>query len=154
MKKYYNEYMEAVKNPKIVHYAACVKPWLYPDSFLSEYFFKYARMTPFYEKIIEARFKFVLDLEKNEIYKELQKNNNTFILYLTKFKQIKYRYFKYRILSSLTFGKLKEKYKEKRIKNKELYTYLKKIWNFKSKRGNKMNLFYNRWGRVYWFNVM
>lgn len=134
--KYYNEYMEAVKNPKIVHYAACVKPWLYPDSFLSEYFFKYARMTPFYEKIIEARFKFVLDLEKNEIYKELQKNNNnnnTLILYLTKFKQIKYRYFKYRILSSLTFGKLKEKYKEKRIKNKELYTYLKKYVTLKVK---------------------
>ena len=51
----------------------------------------------------------------------------------TKFKQIKYRYFKYRILSSLTFGKLKEKYKEKRIKNKELYTYLKKYVTLKVK---------------------
>ncbi len=138
--KYYNEYMEAVKNPKIVHYAACVKPWLYPNSFLSEYFFKYARMTPFYEQIIEEHYNLNLNSQKIKIYsdidniKTINDNNmtnvnntiNNILLYLAKFKQIKQRYLKYRILSSLTFGKLKQKYKEKRVKNKELYIHLKK----------------------------
>lgn len=116
--KYYNEYMDAIKNPKIVHYAAYVKPWIYPDSFLSEYFFKYARMTPFYENIIQLGYKFVLDSANIDIYGKID--------YITKFKQIKQRYLKYRILSFLTYGKLRQKYKEKRIKNKKLYIHLKK----------------------------
>lgn len=131
--KYYNEYMEAVKKPKIVHYAAHIKPWLYPDSLLSEYFFKYARMTPFYEQIIETGYKFSLENLKTEICQKIEnldsnlKNNiKDILLYLSQFKQIKHRYLKYRILSSLAFGKLKNKYKEKRAKNKELYIYLKK----------------------------
>lgn len=138
--KYYNEYMDAIKNPKIVHYAAPIKPWLYFDSFLSEYFFKYARMTPFYEQIIEEHYNLNLNSQKIKIYsdidniKTINDNNmtnvnntiNNILLYLAKFKQIKQRYLKYRILSSLTFGKLKQKYKEKRVKNKELYIHLKK----------------------------
>lgn len=131
--KYYNEYMDAIKNPKIVHYAAYVKPWFYNDSFLSEYFWKYARMTPFYENIIQLGYKFVLDSAKKDVYEKINSLNNDFknninsiLLYLTKFKQIKQRYIKYKILSSLTYGKLRQKYKEKRIKNKELYIHLKK----------------------------
>ena len=48
----YNEYLEARKNPKIVHYAGYQKPWNVPACDFAEYFWKYARQTMFYEEIL------------------------------------------------------------------------------------------------------
>lgn len=48
----YNEYLEARKNPKIVHYAGYQKPWNVPACDFAEYFWKYARQTVFYEEIL------------------------------------------------------------------------------------------------------
>ena len=42
----------AYANPKILHWANWQKPWLYPDVNMSYEWWKYARMTPFYEEII------------------------------------------------------------------------------------------------------
>ena len=39
------------ENPKIVHYALGLKPWHVPDMFLAEHFWKYAKMSPFYDEI-------------------------------------------------------------------------------------------------------
>ncbi|MBP3884420.1 MAG: DUF4422 domain-containing protein [Olsenella sp.] len=45
----YFAYMESRKNPYVVHYAGPDKPWVNPESDMATYFWKYARMTPFYE---------------------------------------------------------------------------------------------------------
>ncbi len=41
------------KNPNIVHYALGLKPWQDKNMFLGEYFWKYARLSPFYTEIEE-----------------------------------------------------------------------------------------------------
>lgn len=41
------------KNPKIVHYALGLKPWDDKNVFLGEYFWNYAKNSPFYEEIIK-----------------------------------------------------------------------------------------------------
>ena len=45
-------YMEARKNPRIIHYAGPQKPWLYPEMDFGMEFWKYARETPFYEVML------------------------------------------------------------------------------------------------------
>lgn len=52
----YNEYLEARKNPKIVHYAGYQKPWNKVNCDFAEYFWKYARQTEFYEEILRRFF--------------------------------------------------------------------------------------------------
>lgn len=47
------EYIKAFKNPSIVHYAGGIKPWLDCDAEYSEYFWKYARKTNVYEKLLK-----------------------------------------------------------------------------------------------------
>ena len=46
------EKKEAFNNPMIIHWAGYRKPQIYSDANYSEYFWKYARMSPFYEEII------------------------------------------------------------------------------------------------------
>lgn len=52
-KEYYTEYKKAVENPKIIHFCGWPKPWQDIYSDMAEYFWKYARNTPFYEIIHE-----------------------------------------------------------------------------------------------------
>lgn len=47
-----SDYLEAHADPAICHYAGPDKPWEFPDSDLAEYFWEYARKTPFYEVIL------------------------------------------------------------------------------------------------------
>lgn len=42
-------YMEARKQPKIVHYAGSEKPWNVPEMDMAKTFWKYAKNTPYYE---------------------------------------------------------------------------------------------------------
>lgn len=51
-KKYYLEYLDARKKPKIIHYAGSPKPWQVPASDFTEEFWHYARKSPFYEEIL------------------------------------------------------------------------------------------------------
>ena len=60
----YNEYLEARKNPKIVHYAGYQKPWNVPACDFAEYFWKYARQTVFYEEILK---RFLLATTQNTV---------------------------------------------------------------------------------------
>ena len=45
-------YLEARKKPKIIHYAGSKKPWHHPEMDFGEVFWKYARMTPYYEGLV------------------------------------------------------------------------------------------------------
>lgn len=43
------------KEPNIVHYALYKKPWQYDDVFLGEYFWKYAKESPFFKSILAIK---------------------------------------------------------------------------------------------------
>ena len=45
-------YMEARRNPKIIHYAGPEKPWTSPEEDMAEYFWKYAKKTSYYETML------------------------------------------------------------------------------------------------------
>lgn len=57
----YEEYMEAKKNPYIIHYAGFCKPWDEPSEEFGEVFWDYARRTPYYEVLIYRMSKHVAD---------------------------------------------------------------------------------------------
>ena len=48
----YEEYLEAERDPKIIHYGGKRKPWIYFDVERGEYFWRYAGKTPFYREIL------------------------------------------------------------------------------------------------------
>ena len=48
----YRNYLLARKNPKIIHFAGCQKPWNEVSVDFEEFFWKYARKSPFYEQIV------------------------------------------------------------------------------------------------------
>ena len=54
VQKYFNKQqeIEAFSAPIILHWAGYEKPWKYPRAAYSEFFWNYARMTPFYDEII------------------------------------------------------------------------------------------------------
>ncbi len=82
--EHYEKYMQTRKNPKIIHYAGIKKPWDEPQHELAEYFWKYAKETPFYDKILA------------------KKTRNKFSLIL--------KYIKVEIMSIFSFGPNKKKY--------------------------------------------
>jgi lipopolysaccharide biosynthesis glycosyltransferase len=45
-------------NLNIIHYALYKKPWQYDDVINAEHFWKYARLSPFYDKILEIKASF------------------------------------------------------------------------------------------------
>jgi lipopolysaccharide biosynthesis glycosyltransferase len=53
-----SEKTEAFSDTCIMHWAGWEKPWIFPHAKYAEIFFKYARMTPFYEEIIFENFRF------------------------------------------------------------------------------------------------
>lgn len=57
----YEAYMEAKKNPYIIHYAGFCKPWDEPVEEFGEVFWDYARRTPYYELLIYRMSKHIAD---------------------------------------------------------------------------------------------
>lgn len=55
-------YLSARKNPYIIHYAAHPKPWTIPSSDFAQEFWKYAKMSPAYERLI---FRLITDNASN-----------------------------------------------------------------------------------------
>ncbi len=50
--KAFDAYNASRANPKVIHYAGFEKPWIVPECDFAERYWKYARKTPFYEKLI------------------------------------------------------------------------------------------------------
>lgn len=67
----YNAYVKAHKEPKIIHYAGAYPTRLIPcftaNVDMEEYFWKYARNTPFYEKLLNMRMETAISRMKEEI---------------------------------------------------------------------------------------
>ncbi|TXJ58368.1 glycosyltransferase family 8 protein [Brachyspira aalborgi] len=94
------EKKEAFDNPVIIHWAGFMKPWIYSDANYSEYFWKYARMTPFYEEIIYRNVLEEVDKKINTIIESLINEKNTLQLKLneinTKIIDLQYEHYKLR----------------------------------------------------------
>lgn len=54
----YEEYMEARQHPKMVHFAGYQKPWQVGDCDFAEYFWLYAKDSPFYPYLIRGVWRF------------------------------------------------------------------------------------------------
>jgi lipopolysaccharide biosynthesis glycosyltransferase len=54
---------EAFSDPCVMHWAGWQKPWIYNRVKYSDIFFRYARMSPFYEDILFENYKFRTDFE-------------------------------------------------------------------------------------------
>lgn len=50
----YNEYMQARKEPYIIHFAGYQKPWDTVDCDLADYFWKYASLSPYYPRVLKS----------------------------------------------------------------------------------------------------
>lgn len=82
---YAEEYLKAQNNIKIMHFSGAEKPWEYPEFNGSEYFWKYARQSIFYEELLRK----IHPLERqNEYYfdglrfpYEMVKRNSEVVLY-------------------------------------------------------------------------
>ena len=68
----YKEYMEARKNPYIIHYAGFCKPWDEPSEEFGEVFWDYAGRTPYYEVLIQRLAKHMAD---NAVYDNNRRQN-------------------------------------------------------------------------------
>lgn len=93
------------KNAEIIHYLCALKPWLAPEYYFSDVFWRYATKTPFYEEILSRYIDYKI---KNVSYKAKKKAYKK-----SKLKKI-YYYIKYKF----SFGEAKQHYKRKYNKNK------------------------------------
>ena len=48
----YDAYLKSREHPKIIHYAGFIKPWTDPDCEFGSIYWRYARETPFYERLL------------------------------------------------------------------------------------------------------
>ena len=75
----YNEYVKAHNEPKIIHYAGAYPTRLIPcftaNVDMEEYFWKYARNTPFYEKLLNMQMETAIKRLKEEMLSEQTKGS-------------------------------------------------------------------------------
>ena len=64
----YLNFKQTYENPKFIHFCGVEKPWKKPQIEYSEFFWHYARLTPFYEQIIYTN--------KTKTNKKIAKNKN------------------------------------------------------------------------------
>ena len=89
------QYLAARKNPKILHYFDHIKPWVYPDANLTHIWWKYAKETPMYETILWHMRSFP--------HTDMNGRNKRSIV----------KYLRYKLLSKITSGSTRARYKTK-----------------------------------------
>lgn len=94
---------QAFVNPVIIHFAGNRKPWDVPSRPYADLFWRYARQTPFYEELIFRMTQSQLRLLERKME---EKFSSRFLLFK--------KYYIYKILSKLTWGKKRAHYKQKR----------------------------------------
>lgn len=102
------EKQEVSANPKIIHYIAEYKPWDDHDLPYAEYWWYYARFTPFYENMLK-------DIESKTSYNHYKEAINVIFNYHRNVLQ----YWRCKLLYNLTRGKKKAHYMTKKDKLKE-----------------------------------
>lgn len=82
---YAEDYLKAQNNIKIIHFSGEEKPWEYPELNNSEYFWKYARQSIFYEELLKRIHS--LDRQTEWLFdvlrfpQDMVKANNSVVLY-------------------------------------------------------------------------
>ena len=104
--KYKASFINACNNPKIIHYAGGNKPWKKPQLSYAEYFWKYARKTPFYEEIIYKNCK--SSFNKQSIYNVIYR------------RRIYMQYLRCKLLKLITFGEKRQHYASKALALKNM----------------------------------
>lgn len=97
------DYEKAYASPKLIHYSSGQKAWSFPNLPLAEYFWHYARQTPFYEEI----------LFKNIPGKFPKGLSYHLLKLLADRRRILTRYYRCKILSKLTWGQKRTYYRQK-----------------------------------------
>lgn len=106
------EYMEARLNPYIIHYIGRAMPCFHKRSDMSEIWWEQARKNPYYEYFLKEQGYLLAHCYcSDHIYNRLPKNGNYWLYQWN------------RILSHLTWGKTKEKYKQRKNQLR------KALWN-------------------------
>ena len=94
------QYLAARVNPKVIHYIGGEKPWIYPDANFASVWWEYARKTPIYEQML---LKMTLSHTHYQSHNLLNsRQTRSFVKYL-----------RYKLLSKITFGSTRERYKRK-----------------------------------------
>lgn len=68
----FEEYRKGRENPKIIHFAGYQKPWERPECDFAEYFWRYAKNTPYYEQILYKKMYKKDDRMQQENHSEVQ----------------------------------------------------------------------------------
>ena len=109
-----HDFYQAQKSPMIIHYASSQKPWSHPSMSNGNYFWYYAKMTPFYEEILlnmfRDNFAQVVNDDKDKIIKNNINKSNKVVF--------KIKLFIYRVLFHITYGNVKKKMLDKKNKYK------------------------------------
>lgn len=130
-----DQYMAAYKQPKIIHYCSDFKPWIDPTLPLSNYFWKYARLTPFYETIIydNLRKRIIREIpvfQKTESISS-KSDNNEYIKKIIReaydYRATKAKYIYYKFLTKIYWGKKRKRYKKKREIFKEKIAFVRRF---------------------------
>ena len=109
----YEEYMRSRLNPYIIHYAG-PKPWQQAQYEMAEVFWHYARQTPFYEEII---YRHTNDVVRGGLARTLKTAESSAVqtaVEIAAYPRVLRKYYRYKILSKLTWGKKRLHYKHKR----------------------------------------
>lgn len=104
----YVTYIQSRQSPYILHYCGAVKPWLKNNLEFADIWWAYARQTPFYEDFMISLW---LEIEKQR--KILRK--------------MRVKYMRYSLLTKITFGKLRKRYKNKKKKLKAKIEEIKQL---------------------------
>lgn len=90
----------------IMHYCGDPKPWQSQNynNRLNDLWWQYARQTPFYEEILA---KYISSVQAFIPLKQM-------LIDSFSYKKNRFKYYRYKILSKITFGKMRKKYKQKR----------------------------------------
>ena len=109
--KKYIEYFAARDNPYIIHYAGAIKPWKNPEIDLAELWWKYARMSPFYEEIIYRKINSIINLD---VVRDCFNHSWN-----------RFKYFKYVLYAKIMNGRKRKKYQQKKKDMKKRFINVK-----------------------------
>lgn len=107
---------QSSKNPKVIHVCGMPKYWQKSRLMWEDVFWKYAKRTPYYEEFIS----YLSDAKIEEIKHQIV----DLMRHVMHYRRDKMKYWRYKILSKITFGKRRKHYKQKR---RELKAQLRQI---------------------------
>ncbi len=111
VKNIFNRYVDDLENANIIHFLGSLKPWKDPSAEYAYLWWQYARKTPFYEEILARLTAFQIQSQGGSIVDLIRR--------VMHYRRDKIKYWRYKILSKITFGKRRKRYKQKRRELKE-----------------------------------